>query len=71
MKDEVKHVRGKQILSWVVLAIFVAGFFSPVGMWTGPILGAWLVGTQRVRRGFVRGFGASCRVDSGRDKHPL
>jgi ubiquinone/menaquinone biosynthesis C-methylase UbiE len=53
MKDEVKHVRGKQILSWVVLAIFVAGFFSPVGMWTGPILGAWLVGTQRVRRGFV------------------
>jgi ubiquinone/menaquinone biosynthesis C-methylase UbiE len=53
MSGEVKHVRGKQILSWGVLAIFIAGFFSPVGMWTGPVLGAWFIGTQRVRRGFV------------------
>jgi ubiquinone/menaquinone biosynthesis C-methylase UbiE len=53
MKGEVKHIRIKQILSWGILGIFVAGFFWSVGMWTGPILGAWLVGTQRVRRGFL------------------
>ena len=27
--------------------------FTPVGVWTGPVLGAWLAGTQRVWRGFV------------------
>ena len=54
MKSKVRQVRGKQILSWGVLGIFVAGFFwSPVGVWTGPVLGAWFVGTQRVRRGFL------------------
>jgi ubiquinone/menaquinone biosynthesis C-methylase UbiE len=54
MKGEVKHARGKQILSWGVLGIFIAGFFwGPVGLWTGAVLGTWFVGTQRVRRGFV------------------
>jgi ubiquinone/menaquinone biosynthesis C-methylase UbiE len=54
MSGAVKHARGKQVLSWGVLAIFVAGFFwSPVGVWTGPVLAAWFIGTQRVRRGFV------------------
>ncbi|MGD0368698.1 MAG: class I SAM-dependent methyltransferase [Acidobacteriaceae bacterium] len=49
-----KRVRGKQILSWGVLGIFIAGFFwAPVGVWTGPVLGAWFIGTQRLRRGFV------------------
>lgn len=54
MKSEGKRARRKQIVSWVVLGIFIAGFFpGPVGVWTGPVLGAWLIGTQRVRRGFV------------------
>jgi ubiquinone/menaquinone biosynthesis C-methylase UbiE len=49
-----KPRRGKQILSWGVLGLFIAGFFSgPIGVWTGPVLGTWFVGTQRVRRGFV------------------
>ncbi len=47
-------LRRKQIASWVVVSIFVLGFFiTPVGVWTGPVLGAWFVGTQRVWRGFV------------------
>ncbi len=54
MKSDGKYARGKQILSWAVLGIFVAGFFwGPIGVWTGPVLGAWFIGTQRVRRGFV------------------
>jgi len=37
-----------------IVGIFVLGFvFSPVGVWTGAILGAWLIGTQRVWRGFL------------------
>jgi ubiquinone/menaquinone biosynthesis C-methylase UbiE len=43
----------KQIVAWAVVSIFVLGFFTPVGMWTGPVLSAWLAGTQRVWRGFV------------------
>ena len=46
-------LRLKQIAAWAIVSIFVLGFFTPVGMWTGPVLGAWLVGTQRVGRGFV------------------
>ncbi|MGC1160037.1 MAG: class I SAM-dependent methyltransferase [Acidobacteriaceae bacterium] len=54
MAGSVVHRRGWQVLSWFLLAVFAAGFFyGPVGVWTGPILGAWLVCTQRVRRGFV------------------
>lgn len=42
------------MVAWGVLGLFVAGFFySPVGVWTGPVLAAWFVGTQRVRRGLV------------------
>ena len=47
-------LRRKQVAAWVVVSIFVLGFFyAPVGVWTGTVLGAWLVGTQRVWRGFV------------------
>ena len=47
-------LRRKQIAAWVVVSIFVLGFFyAPVGVWTGTVLGAWLAGTQRVWRGFV------------------
>jgi ubiquinone/menaquinone biosynthesis C-methylase UbiE len=47
------EIRMKQIVAWIILAIFVLGFFTPVGVFTGPVMGVWLVGTQRVRRGFV------------------
>ncbi len=54
MANEAKHNTGRQVLGWGILATFVAGFFyGPVGVWTGPVLGAWFIGTQRVRRGFV------------------
>ena len=47
------RIRLKQIAAWAVASVFVLGFFlAPVGAFTGPALGAWLVGTQRVRRGF-------------------
>jgi ubiquinone/menaquinone biosynthesis C-methylase UbiE len=47
-------LRRRQIAAWVIVLIFALGFFyAPVGVWTGTVLGAWLVGTQRVWRGFV------------------
>jgi ubiquinone/menaquinone biosynthesis C-methylase UbiE len=46
--------RSRQIVAWAMAGTFLLGFFfSPVGVWTGPILGVWFVGTQRVRRGFL------------------
>jgi ubiquinone/menaquinone biosynthesis C-methylase UbiE/uncharacterized protein YbaR (Trm112 family) len=54
MNLNVRSSLSKQMLAWVVVCIFLLGFFySPVGTWTGPILGAWFVGTQRPRRGFL------------------
>ena len=46
-------LRRRQIVAWGIVSIFVLGFFTPVGVWTGPVLSAWLAGTQRVWRGFV------------------
>jgi ubiquinone/menaquinone biosynthesis C-methylase UbiE len=58
MKTTSSSLRLKQIAAWAVVSTFVLGFFfDPVGMWTGPVLGAWLAGTQRVGRGFVLLFG--------------
>ena len=54
MNINVRSRRSKQMIAWAVVCIFLTGFFySPVGMWTGPILSAWFVGTQRLRRGFL------------------
>lgn len=54
MNLNVRSRRSKQVAAWVVLGIFLLGFFySPVGTWTAPVLGAWFVGTQRLRRGFL------------------
>jgi hypothetical protein len=54
MPTIVKASRRSQIVAWAVASLFVLGFFlSPVGAWTGPILGAWFVGTQKPRRGFL------------------
>ena len=51
-------LRRQQFVAWGVLSIFVLGLFlAPVGVWTGPVLGAWLAGTQRLWRGFVLMFG--------------
>jgi ubiquinone/menaquinone biosynthesis C-methylase UbiE len=50
----VKSSRGSQIMAWAVASLFILGFiFSQVGAWTGPIQGAWFVGTQKPRRGFL------------------
>jgi len=47
-------LKRKQVVAWLVLGIFVAGIFvARVGVWTQPILGAWFVGTQRLKRGFL------------------
>jgi ubiquinone/menaquinone biosynthesis C-methylase UbiE len=54
MPTDVRSSRWSQIVAWIVASLFLLGFFfSPVGAWTGPILGVWFVGTQKPRRGFV------------------
>lgn len=54
MPTNVKSSRSSQIVAWAVASLFLLGFFfSPVGAWTGPILGVWFVGTQKPRRGFL------------------
>ena len=50
----VSRIRLKQIVSWGILGLFIAGFFVPsVGVLTGPVLGVWFVGTQNPGRGFL------------------
>jgi ubiquinone/menaquinone biosynthesis C-methylase UbiE len=54
MTSTVRSDRSSQIVGWAVLSLFVAGnFLSVVGAWTGPVIGVWLVGTQKPRRGFL------------------
>jgi ubiquinone/menaquinone biosynthesis C-methylase UbiE len=54
MPAEVRSNRSSQIVALAVASVFILGFFfSQVGEWTGPILGAWFVGTQKPRRGFL------------------
>ncbi|HME57932.1 MAG TPA: methyltransferase domain-containing protein [Terracidiphilus sp.] len=54
MPTNIRSSRISQIVAWVVASLFILGFFfSQVGAWTGPILGVWFVGTQRLRRGFL------------------
>ena len=54
MASHLPAYRGKQILAWAIFGLFVLGFFlHPVGIWTGPIMGVWLVGTQRPLRGIL------------------
>jgi ubiquinone/menaquinone biosynthesis C-methylase UbiE/uncharacterized protein YbaR (Trm112 family) len=49
--------RWPRIAAWAVASVFLLGFFFPLlGAWTGAILGAWLVGTQRPVRGFLSLF---------------
>jgi ubiquinone/menaquinone biosynthesis C-methylase UbiE/uncharacterized protein YbaR (Trm112 family) len=52
--NEVSAPRWIQIAAWVAAAVFIAGFFLPVlGAWTGAVLAAWFIGTQRPLRGFL------------------
>jgi ubiquinone/menaquinone biosynthesis C-methylase UbiE len=54
MPTDVKSSRFAQMMAWAVTGIFLSGFFiQQTGNWTGPILGVWFVGTQRLRRGFL------------------
>lgn len=54
MPTDVRSSRWSQIVAWMVTSLFLLGFFfSPLGAWTGPILGVWFVGTQKPRRGFL------------------
>src|ERR1035437_4471229 len=54
MPTNIQSSRRVQIVAWAVASLFVLGFFfNPVGVWTGTILGAWFVGTQKPRRGFL------------------
>lgn len=48
------RLRSKQVSAWLILALFIAGFFvHPIGTWTGSILGVWFAGTQKPLRGFL------------------
>jgi ubiquinone/menaquinone biosynthesis C-methylase UbiE len=54
MPTNVRSNRWAQIVAWFVVSLFILGFFFDlIGNWTGPILGVWFVGTQKIRRGFV------------------
>jgi ubiquinone/menaquinone biosynthesis C-methylase UbiE len=48
------RLRYRRIASWALVCLFVLGFFIPqIGIFTGPTLGVWFVGTQRILRGFL------------------
>jgi ubiquinone/menaquinone biosynthesis C-methylase UbiE len=54
MTTDVKTSRFALVMAWIATGLFVSGyFFQQTGSWTGPIMGAWFVGTQRLRRGFL------------------
>ncbi len=58
------QLRLRQVVSWLVVGVFVAGFFvTPIGAVTGPTLGLWFIGTQRPRRGLVWMLGFSLAPD--------
>jgi len=54
MDADVRSSRSLQMMAWFFTGLFVVGNFSSlVGAWTGPIMGAWLVGTQKPRWGLL------------------
>jgi ubiquinone/menaquinone biosynthesis C-methylase UbiE len=54
MTDKSIIERLRQVVAFGIVAIFVLGFVFPqVGIWTGTILAAWFVGTQKPVWGFV------------------
>ena len=58
--EKVPH-RWLQFVALAIVSVFILGFvFSPLGAWTGSVLGAWFIGTQKARRGFILLAGISC-----------
>jgi ubiquinone/menaquinone biosynthesis C-methylase UbiE len=54
MPDKPIIDRLRQVAAFAIVAIFVLGFVFPaIGVWTGAILAAWFVGTQKPVTGFV------------------
>jgi len=54
MPTNVKSKPWLRIEAYAFICLFIVGHFvSLVGAWTGPILSAWFVGTQKPRRGFL------------------
>jgi ubiquinone/menaquinone biosynthesis C-methylase UbiE len=52
--QKVQPSRLSQIVAWIAAALFTLGYIFPlIGALTGPISGAWFVGTQKPRRGFL------------------
>ena len=43
-----------QLTAFAITGVFVLGFvYAPIGVWTGPILATWFIGTQKAWRGFL------------------
>jgi ubiquinone/menaquinone biosynthesis C-methylase UbiE len=56
--------RSRQAGAITSLAILVLGFGIPaLGVWTGPVLGAWFIGTQKPWRGFLLLAGITLALD--------
>jgi ubiquinone/menaquinone biosynthesis C-methylase UbiE len=54
MNMTTSRIRWIQLASIATVAIFAMGFFyAPLGVWTGAILSAWFIGTQKAWRGFL------------------
>ena len=54
MRTKTPPNRLSQFAAVAIIGIFVLGFvFSPLGAWTGAVLGAWFIGTQKAWRGFL------------------
>ena len=52
--QDIKPSRSSQIVAWAVATVFILGNFTPlIGAWTGPIMGAWFICTQKPLRGFL------------------
>ena len=54
MTNNLKSSGLEQTQAWIIAIVFVLGFyFHFIGMFTGPILAAWFVGTQRPLQGYL------------------
>jgi ubiquinone/menaquinone biosynthesis C-methylase UbiE len=48
------HLQLRRAFAWLLVALFLAGFFVPaIDRYTGPLLGLWFTGTQQPLRGLV------------------